>query len=134
MDTVYEKLYTPYGLRTLDKDDPEFVPQYGGEQLKRNLSYHQGTVWTFPLGAYYVAYLKVNRGRKEACETVKEQLEALESALREGCIGQLPEIYDGRIPNSSRGCFAQAWSIGEMLRVFDRLEELENGKRMQEDK
>lgn len=134
MDTVYEKLYTPYGLRTLDKDDPEFVPQYGGEQLKRDLSYHQGTVWTFPLGAYYVAYLKVNRGRKEACETVKEQLEALESALREGCIGQLPEIYDGRIPNSSRGCFAQAWSIGEMLRVFDRLEELENGKRMQEDK
>lgn len=134
MDTVYEKLYTPYGLRTLDKDDPEFVPQYGGEQLKRNLSYHQGTVWTFPLGAYYLAYLKVNRGRKEACETVKEQLEALESALREGCIGQLPEIYDGRIPNSSRGCFAQAWSIGEMLRVFDRLEELENGKRMQEDK
>lgn len=134
MDTVYEKLYTPYGLRTLDKDDPEFVPQYGGEQLKRNLSYHQGTVWTFPLGAYYVAYLKVNRGRKEACETVKEQLEALESALREGCIGQLPEIYDGRIPNSSRGCFAQAWSVGEMLRVFDRLEELENGKRMQEDK
>ena len=100
MDTVYEKLYTPYGLRTLDKDDPEFVPQYGGEQLKRNLSYHQGTVWTFPLGAYYVAYLKVNRGRKEACETVKEQLEALESALREGCIGQLPEIYGGRIPNS----------------------------------
>ena len=134
MDTVYEKLYTPYGLRTLDKDDPEFVPQYGGEQLKRDLSYHQGTVWTFPLGAYYVAYLKVNRGRKEACETVKEQLEALESALREGCIGQLPEIYDGRIPNSSRGCFAQAWSVGEMLRVFDRLEELENGKRMQEDK
>ncbi len=134
MDTVYEKLYTPYGLRTLDKDDPEFVPQYGGEQLKRNLSYHQGTVWTFPLGAYYLAYLKVNRGRKEACETVKEQLEALESALREGCIGQLPEIYDGRIPNSSRGCFAQAWSVGEMLRVFDRLEELENGKRMQEDK
>lgn len=134
VDTVYEKLYTPYGLRTLDKDDPEFVPQYGGEQLKRDLSYHQGTVWTFPLGAYYLAYLKVNRGRKEACETVKEQLEALESALREGCIGQLPEIYDGRIPNSSRGCFAQAWSVGEMLRVFDRLEELENGKRMQEDK
>lgn len=134
VDTVYEKLYTPYGLRTLDKDDPEFVPQYGGEQLKRDLSYHQGTVWTFPLGAYYLAYLKVNKGRKEACETVKEQLETLESALREGCIGQLPEIYDGRIPNSSRGCFAQAWSVGEMLRVFDRLEELENGKRMQEDR
>ena len=134
VDTVYEKLYTPYGLRSLESGDPEFVPEYGGEQLKRDLSYHQGTVWTFPLGAYYLAYLKVNGESEEACETVKEQLEVLESALREGCIGQLPEIYDGLIPNSSRGCFAQAWSVGEILRVFDKLKELENRKRMQEDR
>lgn len=134
VDTVYEKLYTPYGLRSLESGDPEFVPEYGGEQLKRDLSYHQGTVWTFPLGAYYLAYLKVNGESEEACETVKEQLEVMESALREGCIGQLPEIYDGLIPNSSRGCFAQAWSVGEILRVFDKLKELENRKRMQEDR
>lgn len=134
VDAVYEKLYTPYGLRSLEPGDPEFVPEYGGEQLKRDLSYHQGTVWTFPLGAYYLAYLKVNGGSEEACETVKEQLEVMEGALREGCIGQLPEIYDGLIPNSSRGCFAQAWSVGEILRVFDKLEELENRKRMQEDR
>lgn len=122
VDTVFEKLYTPYGLRTLAKEDPEFVPEYGGAQMKRDLSYHQGTVWTFPLGAYYLAYLKVNKGSEEARETVREQLEALECALREGCIGQLPEIYDGEIPTSSRGCFAQAWSVGELLRVFDQLE------------
>lgn len=134
VDAVYEKLYTPYGLRSLEPGDSEFVPEYGGEQLKRDLSYHQGTVWTFPLGAYYLAYLKVNGGSEEACETVKEQLEVMESALREGCIGQLPEIYDGLIPNSSRGCFAQAWSVGEILRVFDKLEELESRKRMQEDR
>ena len=27
-----------------------------------------------------------------------KQLEVLESAMREGCIGQLPEIYDGEVP------------------------------------
>ena len=60
VQTVFEKLYTPYGLRTLSMDDEEFKGFYGGEQFKRDLAYHQGTVWAFPLGGYYVAYLKVN--------------------------------------------------------------------------
>ncbi len=122
VDTVFEKLYTPYGLRTLAKEDPEFHGKYGGSQLKRDLAYHQGTVWVFPLGAYYLAYLKTERYSSRALETVRRQLEPLESALREGCIGQLPEIYDGEFPSFSRGCFAQAWSVGEILRVYEALE------------
>lgn len=122
VDTVFEKLYTPYGLRTLDPGDSEFQPYYGGEVLKRDLAYHQGTVWTYPLGAYYLAYLKVNGYSEDAKMYVREQLEVMESAIREGCIGQLPEIYDGENPVSSKGCFAQAWSVGEVLRVYENLE------------
>ncbi|MGN0406464.1 MAG: amylo-alpha-1,6-glucosidase [Bariatricus sp.] len=123
IEIVYEKLYTPYGLRTLDKDDPEFHPYYGGDMAKRDMAYHQGTVWVFPLGAYYLSYLKVHNYDDKAKRTVKEQLEVIESALREGCIGQLPEIYDGENPTFSRGCFAQAWSVGEILRVYEKLDE-----------
>lgn len=121
VETVFRKLYTPYGLRTLDPADKEFCPVYGGEQLKRDLAYHQGTVWVFPLGGYYLAYLKVHGYAEEARVYVKEQLESITAALREGCIGQLPEIYDGAVPVSSKGCFAQAWSVGEILRVYDVL-------------
>lgn len=121
VETVFRKLYTPYGLRTLDPADKEFCPVYGGEQLKRDLAYHQGTVWVFPLGGYYLAYLKVHGYAEEAKMYVKEQLAGITAALREGCIGQLPEIYDGAIPVSSKGCFAQAWSVGEILRVYDAL-------------
>lgn len=49
-------------------------------------------------------------------------MEGLESALSVGCAGQLPEIYDGAFPTVSRGCFAQAWSVGELLRVYEKLE------------
>ena len=98
-------------------------PVYGGEQLKRDLAYHQGTAWVFPLGGYYLAYLKVHGYSEEAKTYVKEQLASITAALREGCIGQLPEIYDGANPVSSKGCFAQAWSVGEMLRVYDVLRE-----------
>ena len=122
VETVFEKLYTPYGLRTLDPGDPEFQSFYGGDRLKRDLAYHQGTVWVFPLGGYYLAYLKVHDRSQAALDTVRRQLEAVRSALREGCAGQLPEIYDGGDPVTSKGCFAQAWSVGELLRVYDALE------------
>lgn len=122
VETVFEKLWTPCGLRTLERDDPQFHPSYGGEMMERDMAYHQGTVWPFPLGAYYLAYLKVHGYSRSAKEKVKEQMEGLESALREGCAGQLPEIYDGAFPTVSRGCFAQAWSVGELLRVYEKLE------------
>lgn len=122
VETVFEKLYTPYGLRTLEQEDPEFHGSYQGKMEDRDMAYHQGTVWTFPLGAYYLAYLKVNQYSPEAKEIVREQLEVMEAAMREGYIGQLPEIYDGENPTRSKGCFAQAWSVGEILRVYEVLE------------
>lgn len=121
VETVFRKLYTPYGLRTLAPEDEQFRPFYGGAQLDRDLAYHQGTVWVFPLGGYYLAYLKVHGYSEEAKAYVREQLRGMEAALREGCIGQLPEIYDGGNPVCSKGCFAQAWSVGEILRVYDAL-------------
>lgn len=122
VETVFRLLYTPLGLRTLEPADEQFHPVYGGELLQRDLAYHQGTVWTYPLGAYYLAYLKVNGYSETAVKRVREQLGAVTAALREGCIGQLPEIYDGLEPIFSKGCFAQAWSVGELLRVYEALE------------
>ena len=125
VDAVYRHLYTPCGLRTLSPEDPEYHPFYGGDQVKRDMAYHQGTTWVFPMGGYYLAYLKTRGNSPEAVRTVREQLTALEPMLREGCVGQLPEIYDGEFPTDGKGCFAQAWSVGEMLRVYEALESME---------
>ncbi len=119
VDTVRRHLYTPCGLRTLSPEDPEYQPHYGGDMLSRDLAYHQGTTWVFPMGAYYLAYLKTHPGSEGY---VRRQLAALEPMLRECCAGQLPEIYEGDFPTESKGCFAQAWSVGELLRVFERIE------------
>ena len=125
VETVSRHLYTPRGLRTLSPEDSEFHPFYGGSQKERDMAYHQGTVWPYPLGAYYLAYLKVHRSTREAARQVREQLGGMEAMLREGCAGQLPEIYDGGSPGPSKGCFAQAWSVGELLRVYEQLEKIE---------
>ncbi len=125
VETVYRHLYTPCGLRTLSPEDPEFHPFYGGPQKDRDLAYHQGTVWPFPLGAWYLAYLKVNDDSPQAVAQVRSWLAPMAGLLREGCVGQLPEIYDGGTPGPSKGCFAQAWSVGELLRVYQALEQEE---------
>ena len=125
VETVYRHLYTPCGLRSLSPEDAEYHPRYGGPQVERDMAYHQGTVWVFPLGAYYLAYLKVQGNTAEAAAYVRRQMQALEAMLRQGCLGQLPEIYDGDNPTDGKGCFAQAWSVGEMLRVFEKIEKIE---------
>ena len=125
VDTVCRHLYNGCGLRTLSPEDPEYHGTYGGPQLKRDLAYHQGTTWVFPMGAYYLAYLKTRGNTHEAAMSVRSQLEILFPMLREGCAGQLPEIYDGYHPSASKGCFAQAWSVGEMLRVYEAIERID---------
>ncbi len=123
VDTVMRHLYTPCGLRTLSPEDAEYHGSYGGAQVDRDMAYHQGTVWPYPLGAYYRAYLKTRKFSAQAARETREALDALYPMLREGCAGQLPEIYNGDYPAFSKGCFAQAWSVGELLRVFETLEE-----------
>ena len=125
LETVREHLYTPYGLRTLSPEDPQYQPYYGGEQLERDMAYHQGTTWVFPMGAFYRAWLKVHGNTAEAVETVKVGLANIKTMLRQGCAGQLPEIYDGDNPSEGKGCFAQAWSVAEILRVYEAIQKIE---------
>ena len=122
VEKVYADLYTPYGLRSLSPKDPEFKSSYGGSLWNRDMAYHQGTVWAFPLGAYYLSYLKVHEYSKEAKLKVRRDLDLLKGTLQEGCLGQIAEIFDGMEPNVSKGCFAQAWSVGELLRAVKAAE------------
>lgn len=121
---VFEELYTPLGLRSLSPMDESFKPNYGGKHFDRDMAYHQGTVWGFPLGAYYLAYLRWAKDKEFAKRVVKMELNGLEAGLREGCVGHIAEIYDGLNPHDSKGCFAQAWSVGELLRVYEVIEKL----------
>ena len=122
VEKVYAELFTPYGLRSLSPQDPEFKSSYGGSLWNRDMAYHQGTVWAFPLGAYYLSYLKVHAYSEESKIKVRRDLELLEGTLQEGCLGQIAEIFDGLEPDVSKGCFAQAWSVGELLRAVKAAE------------
>lgn len=129
IEKVREELYTTVGLRTLSPKDPAFHEIYIGPMQKRDRAYHQGTTWAFPLGAYYRAVLKFIREQEfaekaEWKQHVTDGMKALKQWLVEGCVAQIAEIYDGGTPTISRGCYAQAWSVGELLRAVYEYERL----------
>lgn len=118
VDKVYEKLYAKTGLRSLSPDDKEYHPTYEGCLDKRDHAYHQGTSWGFLLGGFLTAYVHVYGTSKEVITQVDTMLDATREQFYHGCIGSIAEIFDGDEPHTSRGCYAQAWSVGEILRAY----------------
>ncbi len=112
-----DQLLTPRGLRTLAPGHPDYKPRYEGDQYHRDAAYHQGTVWAWLLGPFADALIRTRgeAGRKRARQLLLGLLPHLQ---HEGVIGSISEVFDATAPHTARGCPAQAWSVGEVLRVW----------------
>ena len=116
---VEKELFVGCGLRSLAPDHPDYHGIYCGALAKRDAAYHQGTAWGFLLGGFFSAYMKVNHHSSSAAENAVRMLEPVRKHLTDsGCIGSISEIFDGDTPHNPRGCYAQAWSVGEVLRCY----------------
>ena len=117
VDVCARELLTPVGLRSLSPRDPRYAPRYCGDPRSRDGAYHQGTVWSWLLGPFALAHHRVYGNVPHALAL----LEGLAGHLDEACSGTISEIMDGAPPHAARGCFAQAWSVGETLRAYHGL-------------
>jgi glycogen debranching enzyme len=119
LEAVERRLLTPYGLRTLAPDHPEYRPIYAGAPAVRDEGYHNGVVWPFLLGPYLTAHFRV-RGRTATTRAQARRLvePLLHHLAHDGCLGSISEVFDGDPPFTPRGCFAQAWSVAELARVW----------------
>jgi glycogen debranching enzyme len=117
VDKVETDLLTPSGLRSLSPSDPAYVPAYIGTPFERDSAYHQGTVWAWLIGPFIDAYINVYPDRSEQAMRF---LDPFRSHVKEAGIGQISEIFDAERPHPPRGCFAQAWSVAEVLRILSK--------------
>jgi predicted glycogen debranching enzyme len=122
VDVCAAELLTSYGLRSLATGESAYVGHYQGDRWRRDGAYHQGTVWSWLLGPFALAHHRVFGDASLA----QSFLEPIADHLRDACIGSISEIFDGDAPHAPRGCFAQAWSVGEVLRAWLRLERLKS--------
>ncbi|HLF26516.1 MAG TPA: amylo-alpha-1,6-glucosidase [Anaerolineae bacterium] len=117
VDTCARQLLTSHGLRSLAPTDPAYVGHYGGDPYRRDAAYHQGTVWSWLIGPFVSAHLRVYRDPVQA----QTFLLPLFHHLADHGLGSLSEIFDGDPPFTPRGCFAQAWSVAEVLRAWQEI-------------
>ncbi len=122
LKTVETHLSTPLGLRSLNPEHPEFKAKYEGNSWSRDTAYHQGTVWAFLHGEYLMAHLKVNGIDDSSREFINKQLEQMmQHFYEEDCIYGISEIFDGLNPGAGRGTIQQAWSIGTLIPVLQKV-------------
>lgn len=114
VDVCARHLLTSYGLRSLAPGHPAYQGRYLGDRLRRDAAYHQGTVWAWLLGPFVTAHLKVYSDPDRA----RSYLAPMAHHLSDAGLGTISEIFDGDPPFTPRGCFAQAWSVAEVLRAW----------------
>lgn len=131
LKTVTTKLLTKYGLRTLARTEEGYIPYYEGGPVKRDMSYHQGTVWVWLLGLYADAFKNVIDDEKDRLEKEKLIIEyekfmknvyttfKAEIYNPEG-VGTISEVYNAQAPYKPGGTFSQAWSVSEVLKIIIR--------------
>jgi predicted glycogen debranching enzyme len=114
VDMCAAQLLTPYGLRSLAPGETGYQGHYAGGPRERDAAYHQGTVWAWLLGPFALAHHRVYGDHVAAMSL----LEPLGAAIQRYGLGTLGEIFDGEAPFAPKGCIAQAWSVGEVLRAW----------------
>lgn len=118
VDAVEHALWTPAGLRSLARGEPDYIGTYRGGPSERDAAYHQGTVWTWLSGPFVEAWVRARGGGPEArAEGRRRFLEPLLAGVERGGLGHLGEIADADPPHALRGCPFQAWSVAEALRL-----------------
>ncbi|MEO8704920.1 MAG: amylo-alpha-1,6-glucosidase [Kofleriaceae bacterium] len=112
---VERELLTPVGLRSLARSHPDYKRLYRGDLLTRDAAYHQGTVWSWLIGPYIDARLRVF---PEDRAGARAALDGLVAHLGGYCIGFVGEVFDAEPPFTPGGCVAQAWGVAELLRCL----------------
>jgi predicted glycogen debranching enzyme len=119
VEVVRRELLTPGGLRSLAPSDPAFRPRFMGDRWFRDAGYHQGTVWSWLIGPWVDALVRLG-----ARDDALEALQAFEPHLSDGGLGTISENFEPTPPFEPRGCIAQAWSVAEVLRCWRTLTEV----------
>lgn len=114
VDVCARHLVTSFGVRTLAPEDPAYEGHYGGDQKERDGAYHQGTVWSWLIGPFVLAHLRVYEDKARA----RSYLVPLMNHLSDHGVGSISEIFDGDSPLRPRGCPAQAWGVAELIRAW----------------
>lgn len=127
LEIVRHDLLTPRGLRSLAPSHPDYHGIYEGTQEQRDRAYHQGTVWPWLIEHFCEGYVQIYKNL--AIPMLQKIIKDFEPTMTEHGIGTISEIYNGDPPHLPQGAISQAWNVAALLRVLEKLNELETQKK-----
>jgi glycogen debranching enzyme len=137
MELITEQLVTPYGLRTLARQEKGYQGQVKKNARERLQTLHQGSAWPWLMGPYVDALLRFEQSgtgsttssQRHAWHRGLRTLESFRKLATNGILGMIGDVYDGDAITDEdlRASFcgerqaASAMSTGELLRVYKLL-------------
>lgn len=111
VDVCARELLTSHGLRSLGPGEQGYAAHYTGGPLQRDGAYHQDTTWAWLIGPFVDAHYRAYRDATRRSRSSNRSRYTCKPPA-----GSISEIFDADAPYTARDCFAQAWSVAELLR------------------
>ena len=127
---ITQKLLTPYGLRTLAPQDAAYRGHLPAQPDEQQRGLHQGSVWPWLIGPYIDALFNLqdfssateqSQHRSPEWQQCLRTLEPFGKLFSEEMLGMIGSVYHGDAPQQADYKIASALSVGELLRVYNRL-------------
>lgn len=120
LNNIKKELLTTRGIRTLSPKNSLYKGEYDGDQISRDIAYHQGTarVW---LLSFYIEGMFMLYG-KAFLSKATDMLQVFEEEILTHCIGSVSEVYDGDPPHQPHGATSYSGSVAALLSIIKMIE------------
>ncbi len=116
LERIAAELLTPRGIRSLTPTAEDYLGHFEGSFEEREAAYHRGAAWTYLLGFYARALLRI---RPEDFEVQSDLRAIVVQALEDPkVLGQVAQLANGDPPHRPVGAPAQATSVASLLWVL----------------
>jgi predicted glycogen debranching enzyme len=120
IETVEKQMLTPYGLRTLAPNDPDYKSFYRGNHNQRELAAFNGSVSPWLISFYIDALMKIQP--RTYLNLAKKFISSIEPEMQIRGIGSISELFHGDPPHNGKGALSFAMNTSAMLKLQNLVE------------
>jgi predicted glycogen debranching enzyme len=120
IETIEEHLLTPYGLRTLAPNDPNYISFYRGNHIQREKAAFNGSVSPWLISFYFDALAKIQP--RTYLSIAKKFLDTFEPEMQIRGICCVSELFHGDPPHNGKGALSFAMNTAALLKLTNLIE------------
>ncbi len=122
---IGSELLTPYGLRSLSKNDDAFILKSPFEYLDRSVpEYYNGTIWPWTVGLYVETVMKLSGNSKDLAVKLERYFKPILELRQNGLLGYIPEAVNTNGYIKQQGIADYTPALAGVVWAYYRLEKV----------